>query len=314
MLFRPAVAELYTAQVLATIRKQRPMRNTRRRGSALRRQRPERRHNIEAVFTPGSTFMPTVEQDKPRSSEQTSSAKLPDREEIQALIERAAGSPVLVTANPERDANIVKMNLQSKGMNPTQAETTVRDLQQEYAVTFPARGLGACLAVLREFDNQSTLYLTPLVRKLSNDENLKGEFRRFEALRSGAMCQTEGVLGEMGFSMSRGQGESMSNYRTRLQERERVAATYSEGVAALLYLRDASLSGDAQRIAESQQLITAVRDERVSEKRPILAPIIAALDRALQVPQSALKEIKDEAAVHEIVKGWVKEMQRPAAQ
>ncbi|MCC6954167.1 MAG: hypothetical protein IT290_08620 [Deltaproteobacteria bacterium] len=258
--------------------------------------------------------MPTVEQDKPRSSEQTSSAKLPDREELQALIERAAGSSVLVTTNPERDANIVKMNLQAKGMNAAQADAKVLDLQQEYAITFPTQGLGGCLVVLRDFDSQSALYLTPVVRKLSNDENLKGEFRRFEALRSGAMCQTEGVLGEMGFSMARDQGESKSSYLTRLEERERVAATYSEGVAALLYLRDASLSGDAQRIADSRQLVTAVRDERVSEKRPILAPIIAALDRALQVPQSVLKEIKDEAAVHETVKGWVKEMQRPAAQ
>lgn len=236
---------------------------------------------------------------------QTAGAKLPSREEVQKLVEKAANGPVIVSNDPKRDEPLIRNILRLQGLAPQTIDGSMQGIGKEYAVTFPPRELGSCVAILQDFNNDDSMYVTPLVRKMSNDSEKAAEFRKFEALRSGATCQTTALTDSLGLSFTRDANESEEKYRDRLNSREIIAQSYAEGAAALIYLRDAYNSGNPKTVSESVALISAVRDERIAQRQPIAQLAIELLDEALKLPQQAVKDLKSNDSINATVQRWI---------
>lgn len=247
-----------------------------------------------------------AEQAEPQpAAAQTAGAKLPSREEVQKLIEKAANGPVIVSNDPKRDEPLIRNILRLQGIPAQTIDGSLQEIGKEYAVTFPPRELGSCVAILQDFKNDDSMYVTPLVRKMSNDSEKAAEFRKFEALRSGATCQTTALTDSLGLSFTRGANESEARYRDRLNSREIIAQSYAEGAAALIYLRDAYNSENAKTVSNSVSLITAIRDERIAQRQPIAQLAIELLDEALKLPQQTVKDLKSNTAINDTVQGWI---------
>lgn len=214
---------------------------------------------------------------------------MPSREETETLVKQAAGPiPVIFSNNPTRDGDVIEREIIKQGASPDVARQQRANAQVEFALTFPKQNQGACVAVIREVTPESAPSLPALIREIATFDKQGAEARKFIALHEGAHCVMGEVLGKMGLSLAENSGDSPFTKWARTVASE----GYPEGVAALLYLRDAYRTNDPKRIAESRELIETVRQWRQGQSQNYeLARLL--LGTALNTSPSVISGMSD---------------------